>query len=134
MVAKNKKQSLFNKITQYDMFGESATFTIEDQATYNGVCGTIISLLITIIVMAYGAHRAIVVYEHGDTAFQTNTERDNLNKTKVFSFAETQFNIAVGISASDSYLINAEDYKRYFSFTASVFSQEDPKLFDLSVR
>ena len=79
------------------MFGESASFTIEEQATFKGVCGTILSLLIIVVVITYGANRAVVVYNHGDTAFQTSIEGDNLNKTKIFSFEETQLNIAVGI-------------------------------------
>ena len=115
------------------MFGESAAFTIEDQSTYNGVSGTIISLLLTIVVLAYGLNRAFVVYKHGDTAFQTSVEGDNLNKTKIFSFEETQFNIAVGIYNRENAALSvrAEDYRQYFSFNAFVATQVDPNAFDM---
>ena len=52
-----------------DMFGEAVSFTIDGQATHNGVFASIISVAITIIVMIYGLKRGILVYTYGDTVF-----------------------------------------------------------------
>ena len=101
------------KLTQVDMFGEAATFTIDGEATYNGVFGSLISVLITVIVMVYGLKRGIIVYTYGDTTFQTSVEQGNLNQTKIFSFEETHFNLAIGIANGHGQIVPFEEHKRY---------------------
>ena len=104
---------VLTKFTQVDMFGEAATFIIDGQATYNGVFGSILSVLITLIVMVYGLKRGILVYTYGDTTFQTSVEQNNLNQTKIFSFDETHFNLGIGIANLQGLIVPHEEYKRY---------------------
>ena len=107
------------------MFSEAATFTIDGQATYNGVFGSVLSVLITVLVMVYGLKRGILIYTYGDTTFQTSVERSNLNQTKIFSYDDTHFNIAIGIANEKGEVVPYEEYKRYISFETFSYTLSD---------
>ena len=90
-------------------------FTINNRATYNGVWGTIVTILIFGLVMSYGIHRFAIVYKRGESTFQRRLVKDNLDQTKVFSFDETHFNFALGIADGTAVVRNIEDYKKYLN-------------------
>ena len=89
-------------LTHFDMFGETAAFTINGRSSHNGVCGTCVTLLICVLVLSYGLHRLSIVYTRGDTTFQKSIVKDNLDKSKAFSFEDTHFNFAIGIAGLDT--------------------------------
>ena len=75
-MSKSKKSSLSklgDKIMSADHYGETAKFNINGQESYPSVVGTIISLLIFAVVIAYGLNKFIIMWEFNDTKHQTVT-------------------------------------------------------------
>ena len=56
-------------LMQVDLFGETAAFTINDEATYKSICGTILSMIIILIMSIYGTRRFEIMMERSDTSF-----------------------------------------------------------------
>ena len=82
-MSKDKNKGFISRtkkgLTRFDMFGETPSFTINGRASYNGVCGTCVTLLICSLVLSYGLHRLSIVYTHGDTTFQKSIVKGNLD-------------------------------------------------------
>ena len=51
------------------MFGETPSFEINGEGSYNTLIGTLLSILILIIVIPYGHRKYVIMNEYNDTNF-----------------------------------------------------------------
>ena len=75
------------------MFGNSASFLIDDNSSFKSVFGAIVSILVFFVIAFYGLNKALVFAERGDTTHINYTVYDELPQEKTFEFADINFNV-----------------------------------------
>ena len=61
--------TLYSKFLWFDMFGESPSFEIDGNGTYNTLIGTVMSIIILFIVIRYGIRKLNIMRQFNDTNF-----------------------------------------------------------------
>ena len=59
--------------------------------------------------------------------------RDNIDKSKIFSYSDTHFNVALGISTVSGESVRIDDYERYIHFEAVSWVARDGTFQDIEV-
>ena len=78
-----------------DKFGASMNFTVNDgSSTFKTWSGALISLIILILISAYGFRKFTILIQHDDTTFQTINEKNAIAEDTVFTSEEINFNLA----------------------------------------
>ena len=102
MVKKEKRIVGSMKImaNNIDFFGETVEFQIHGQNKYSSICGIMLSLGILVTVLAYGINKYSVMINHDDTIHQKTVSQNEISSSQSFTYADTEFNIALGVKDS----------------------------------
>ena len=97
----NMKEKLLENFTSFDTFGTSLSFQIKGGGSYNSAGGAFLTILIYAIVMFYSINKWEKMTQKADTNFQQNIETNKIEMTDLFSFENTEFNIAFTLVPND---------------------------------
>ena len=78
---KKQKKSLFESIfLQLDLYGQGLSFRVNGHDSFKTMFGAALSLLVTILVIAYGASKYTILVNRGDTTHNKYIEDGVLSK------------------------------------------------------
>ena len=108
---------------RFDIFGQGVLFNAEGKETVTSCLGATLSLLVTVITIAYAWTRLNVLLEFGDTTFQeTNNYRGSTLESDVYRQSDTNFNIAFSMN---SLLMEDIDMHGYLEFEVDLYQSNE---------
>ena len=57
------------KVMAFDKYGESASLSVDGKSTFPSIYGMIISILILLVAVPYGANKFVIMLGREDTSF-----------------------------------------------------------------
>ena len=126
-MAKRNKTTLYSRILSLDKFGTHIRFNFGGRSSFPSYSGAILSLLILIVIIPYAVNKFIIMWEFGDTHYQTVTIERGIDVKKEFSTDETNLQLMFMIGNESLNGLMAKDYEEYVQIYArSVRFDKDP--------
>ena len=76
---------------RFDIFGEKKEFNIGNSSTYNSISGSVITIFIATLLIAFTVNKTQTLYKREDYQIYETLKKNNLDRTRVFSQNETNF-------------------------------------------
>lgn len=94
---KNKNVTNFKSyLKQLDMFSATVHINIKGKTRVSTWFGTVVSLLLYVVLIAFSLYRFQLLITHEATTFTTYTQVGGFDTSYVFDFDSNNFNIAIG--------------------------------------
>ena len=76
---------------RFDSFGEKKEFNIGISTTYNSILGSVMTILIATLLIAFTLDKAKTLIKREDYQIYETLKKNNLDRSRVFSQNETSF-------------------------------------------
>ena len=93
---------LGEKIKAFDIFGEEIKFNIKGMSSSKSYVGTLLTLIVFTVTVAYTYQRGRIMMERNDTIFLTAKTLSEVTKDEPLSQQESQFNFMIGLRTYQS--------------------------------
>ena len=91
----SSSSKLSSYIKKADVYGEQVGFQIGGESSFNTMCGAIITLMVTILVIYYSSIKFLIVINKGNTSHIQFSNIDALDHSKIYNYSNTKFNNAI---------------------------------------
>ena len=83
---KGNRLDRFSRVCKrFDNFGEKKEFNIGSSTTYNSLCGSVMTILIAALLIAFTADKVQTLFKREDYQIYETLKKNNLDRTRVFS-------------------------------------------------
>ena len=83
---KGNRLDKFSRVCKrFDNFGEKKEFNIGSSTTYNSLCGSVMTILIAALLIAFTADKVQTLFKREDYQIYETLKKNNLDRTRVFS-------------------------------------------------
>ena len=109
---------LLKRFVSIDQYGEPIQFSLNGYTRFPSVCGAILTLIASIIVLSYGVNKSIALINFTDSNYMSKIEDDAVDKTEKFDWNQTRLNVMVYATQKNGKKINIMSVKEYITFHA----------------
>ena len=98
---KKKRNALIDKFIDFDRFGERIEFEIKQSNRFKTPVGTILTFLVFVFMVLYGAQKLETMIGRGSTNYTTFMKESGIPDTEVFKQESTNFYVAFSFLGQD---------------------------------
>ena len=108
------------KFKEIDQFGDRVSFMVNGSDSLRSNTGATMSLIVALIVLIYAEIKFEALWFYSDTSHQMKTEFGKISSDEIFTFDQTNLNVALSFSPKDWVTLQSKDVKldEYLTFHA----------------
>ena len=111
-------QKVIDIFKSVDSFGSGVGFSMKGDGTFKTSFGAFLTLIIYVLVLAYGAGKYSVLTNKADTAHQEILRENVVDSNQTFLLSDIEANFAFGLWSNSFTPVHPDNFTEYVYFQA----------------